>query len=57
MLLPKVSPPIDAVGHAVKVNKKQYFEKAGLTNDVRCIFLLLHKQMHDKKGVAYTYTG
>ena len=52
----KVRPPIHAAVHAIMLSKKHQrsstVQEEGLTNEDRHHFLLLHKQVHDKRGIA-----
>ena len=54
--LSKVRPPIYAAVHAVMLSKKHRrsstTQEEGLTNEGRHNLLLLHKQAHDKRGIA-----
>ena len=48
----KVSPPIYAAVQAVMLSKQRSTPEEGLTNEGRNHLLLLHKQAHDKSGIA-----
>ena len=54
--LSKVCPPNCAAVHAVTSSKKHWrsstVQEEGLTNEGRHHLLLLHKQVHDKRGIA-----